>query len=44
MLHRSRDVLFDGSRAMNVVGWIAVIALLLIGALVLLGPTLTAPS
>jgi len=29
---------------MDVLGWIAAIALLLVGALVLLGPTTTAPS
>jgi len=44
MMHGSRDVLFDGSRAMNVLGWIVAIALLLVGPLVLLGPTPTAPS
>ena len=44
MLHGSRDVLFDGSRTMDVLGWIAAIALLLVSALVLLGPTPTAPS
>jgi hypothetical protein len=44
MLHGSRDVLFDGSRTMNVLCWIVAIALLLVGALVLLGPSSTAPS
>ena len=44
MLHGSRYVPFDRSRTMDVVGWIAAIALLLVGALVLLGPTTTAPS
>jgi len=44
MLHGSRDVLFDGSRTMNVLCWIVAIALLLVGALVLLGPSSAAPS
>jgi len=44
MLHGSRYVRFDRSRTMDVLGWIAAIALLLVDALVLLGPTTTAPS
>jgi hypothetical protein len=43
MLHGSRDVLFDGSRTMDVLGWIAAIALLLVATLILVGPSPTAP-
>ena len=43
MVHGSRDVLFDSSRTMDVLGWIAAIALLLIAALILIGPSPTAP-
>jgi len=43
MVHGSRDVLFDGSRTMDVLGWIAAIAFLLVTALILLGPSPTAP-
>jgi len=44
MLHGFRDVLFAGSRTTDVLGWIAAIALLLLAAFILLGPSTTAPS
>ena len=43
MVYGSRDVLFDSSRVIDVLGWIAAVALLLLAALILLGPSPTAP-